>query len=284
MKPYALYTRFGNIILYFLILLLAFVMIYPLFWMISASFKSNLEIFTSIGLIPKEPVWTAYADGWKPTAHITFTTFFLNTFMLVVPTVIFTLISSYIVAYGFARYKFRGWKLFFSLMIGCLLLPKEVLIVPRYLLFNRFGWLNTYLPFIVPAAFATYSFFIFLLIQYIRGIPLELDQSAKIDGANAVNIMVRILLPLCKPALFSVTIFQFVWRWNDFFDPLIYINSVKKYPVALGLRMCIELSGEAVAWNRTLAMAVLTMLPPTILYMVSQKTFVEGITTTGIKG
>ena len=284
MKKYKLYNRFSRVALYTAIILLAFTMIYPLFWMISASFKSNLEIFTSIGLIPDEPIWTSYADGWKATSNITFTTFFINTFILVIPTVVFTLISSYIVAYGFARYKFRGWKFFFSLMIGCLLLPKEVLIVPRYILFNRLGWLNTYLPFIVPAAFATYSFFIFLLIQYIRGIPLELDQSAKIDGANAANIMLRILLPLCKPALFSVTIFQFVWRWNEFFDPLIYINSVQKYPVALGLRMSIELSGEAVAWNRVMAMAVLTMLPPTIIYMVSQKSFVEGINTTGIKG
>jgi oligogalacturonide transport system permease protein len=274
----------GKAILYALLLLLALVMVYPLLWMIAASFRPNLEIFTSIGLIPKDPIWNSYFEGWKSVGHITYTTFFLNTFMMVVPTVLFTILSSYVVAFGFARYKFRGQKILFSLMIGCLLLPQEVLIVPKYLLYNQLGWLNTYLPFIVPAAFATYSFFIFLLIQYIRGIPREIDQSAKIDGANAFVVMTQIVLPLTKPALFSVTIFQFVWRWNDFFNPLLYINSVVKYPVALGLRMSLELGGEAIAWNQTLAMAVLIMMPPTLLYAFAQKTFVEGIATTGLKG
>lgn len=273
----------GRTIMYLLLILLAFVMIYPLLWMISASFRPNLEIFTSIGLIPQNPVWDSYTEGWKSVGDITYSTYFLNTFIMVVPTVVFTIISSYLTAYGFARFDFKGRKIFFAMMIACLLLPNEVLIVPKYLLYNSLGWLNTYLPFIVPAAFATYSFFIFLLVQFIRGIPKELDESAKIDGANTFVIMTRIILPLCKPALFSVAIFQCVWRWNDFFNPLIFINTVGKYPVSLGLRLSIEV-GETINWNQTMAMAVLTMLPPTLLYVVAQKYFVEGITTTGLKG
>ena len=274
----------GRFIMYVLLVMLAILMIYPLLWMISASFRPNVEIFTEIGLIPKNPIWTSYADGWKGVPPVTYTTYFINTIMMVVPTVLFTIISSYFTAYGFARYNFKGKMLFFTLMIGCLLLPQEVLIVPKYLLYNKLGWLNTYKPFIIPAAFATYSFFIFLLFQFIRGIPRELDQSAKIDGANSFVICTRIILPLCKPALFSVTIFQFVWRWNDFFNPLLYINSVKKYPLSLGLRASIELGGEAIAWNQTLAMAVVTMIPPTLVYIFAQRYFIEGVTTSGIKG
>lgn len=270
-------------VFYIFLIALAVIMIYPLMWMVSASFRSNMEIFTSIGLIPKNPVWNSYSEGWKSIGQYTYTTFFANSFKLVVPTVLFTLISSFVTGFGFARYDFKGKKIFFSLMIGCLLLPQEVLIVPKYLLFNKIGWLNSYLPFIIPAAFATYSFFIFLMVQFIRGIPREIDQSAKIDGAGLIVMMTRIILPLCKPALFSVAIFQFVWRWNDFFNPLIYINSVSKYPVSLGLRLSIDV-GESIAWNETMAMGILAMLPPTLLYIFSQKYFVEGIATTGIKG
>jgi len=283
MKPKKFKKFIGETAKYTLLIVLAIFMIYPLLWLIASSFRPNLEIFTSIGLIVKNPVWDSYIKGWRSIGDITYSTYFANTFKMVIPTVFFTLVSSFITAYGFSRFNFKGRKVLFSLMIGCLLLPQEVLIVPKYLLYDSFGWLDTYLPFIVPAMFATYSFFIFLLIQYIRGIPKELDHSAKIDGASTFIIMTRIMLPLCKPALFSVIIFQFVWRWNDFFNPLIFINSVIKYPVSLGLRINIEM-GEAIAWNQTIAMAVLTMIPPTLVYFFAQKYFVDGIVTTGIKG
>jgi oligogalacturonide transport system permease protein len=283
MKQSRLRKFTGAVVKYTLLIILAVFMVYPLLWLIASSFRPNMEIFTSVGLFVKNPIWNSYIEGWKSVGDITYTTYFTNTFKMVIPTVFFTIVSSFITAYGFARFDFKGKKIFFSLMIGCLLLPQEVLIVPKYLIYNRFGWLNTYLPFIVPAIFATYSFFIFLLVQYIRGIPKELDQSAKIDGASSFTIMTRVILPLCKPALFSVTIFQFVWRWNDFFNPLIFINSVIKYPVSLGLRLNIEV-GETIAWNQTIAMAVLTMLPPTLVYFFAQKYFVEGVATTGLKG
>ncbi len=272
----------SSVIRYVLLLLLALVMIYPLLWLISASFKSNQEIFSNAGLIPKNWVLDSYVKGWRSVGRITFTTYFVNTFTMVLPTVLFTVLSSYLTAYGFARYDFPMKKLFFTLMISCLLLPQEVLIVPKYLMYNSFGWLNTYKPFIIPAMFATYSFFIFLLYQFIRGIPKDLDESAKIDGASDFLIMTRIVFPLCKPALFSVIIFQFVWRWNDFFNPLLYINSVQKYPLSLGLRLSIE-AGDMIAWNQTIAMSILAMLPPTLVYIVAQRYFIEGVTTSGIK-
>ncbi|MGN0906882.1 MAG: carbohydrate ABC transporter permease, partial [Bullifex sp.] len=200
-----------------------------------------------------------------------------------IPTVFFTVVSSLLVAYGFARFRFKGKKVLFALVIASLMLPNEVIIIPRYMLFNKLGWLNTYLPFIVPAAFATYSFFIFMLVQYIRSIPRELDESAYMDGCGSFRILWNIIIPLCIPSIVSCTIFQFVWRWNDFINPLIFLSSVKKYTVSLALRMTLDVT-DTIAWNQTMAMSVLSMLPPVLLYFFSQKYFVEGVTTTGLKG
>lgn len=272
-----------KIVCYLFLTFLGVVMIYPLLWMVSASFKTNNEIFSSLSLVPKEILWNGYSDGWKGSGQYSFSVFFSNTFALVLPTVVLTMFSSLLVSYGFARFAFKGKKLMFMLVIACLMLPNEVVIVPRYMLFNKLGWLNTYLPFWVPAVFATYSFFIFMLVQYIRSIPRELDESAKIDGCSSFGILCLIIVPLCVPALISVIIFQFVWRWNDFLNPLIYISSVKKYPLSLALRMSLDVT-DTVSWNQTMAMAVLAMLPPVILFFFTQKYFVEGISTTGMKG
>ncbi len=269
-------------ILYILLLILVLFMVYPLIWLLFASFKENYEIFGSSKLFPTKWVTDTYVKGWISVGRFTFTDYFLNTFKLVIPTVLGTVISSFLTAYGFARFKFKGKKLFFTLMISALLVPNEVLIVPKYLMYKTFGWLNTYKPFIIPAFCATYSFFIFLLVQFMRGIPKELDESAMIDGASNFTTMTRIIFPQCLPAMFSVIIFQFVWRWNDFFTPLLYINSVKKYPVSLALRLCIE-AGDTVAWNQAIAMSILAMLPPVTLYIFAQKWFVEGVVTSGLK-
>ena len=161
--------------------------------------------------------------------------------------------------------------------------PEQTLLVPRYLIFKKLNWLDSYKTFIIPALFATYPFFIYMMIQFIRGIPRELDESAKIDGCNAFQIFGKIILPLSKPAMFSVIIFQFVWRWNDFFNPLIYINDIKKYPLSLALRSALDIS-DTVHWNRLMAMSLVAMLPPVLLYIAAQKYFVEGIATTGLKG
>src|SRR5690554_544962 len=202
----------------------AFVMVYPLIWLFFASFKDNSEIFGSLRLLPKEIVWDAYAKGWRGSGQFTFGVFLFNTFKLVVPTVLFTIVSSVVVAYGFARFRFPMKNILFAVMISTLMLPNAVIIIPRYILFKEFGWLNSYLPFTMPALFACYPFFIFLLIQFFRGLPKELDESATIDGCNSFAILIRIFLPLSTPALFSVGIFQFIWTWNDFFNSLIYIN------------------------------------------------------------
>jgi oligogalacturonide transport system permease protein len=268
---------------YAILLLLGVVMIYPLLWLVSASFRTNAEIFSSIGLWPNRLSFDSFINGWKGSGQYTFGTFFWNTGLLVVPTVLGTVLSSAIVAYGFARFQFPLKNIMFGLMISTLMLPQAVIIIPRYILFKQLGWLNSYLPFIVPAFFGTYPFFIFLMIQFLRGLPRDLDESAKIDGCSSFSILTRILLPLCKPALFSVCILQFIWIWNDFFNVLIYVNSVSKYTLALGLRMALDISAN-IQWSEVMAMSLLSMLPCILIFFFAQKHFVEGIATTGLKG
>lgn len=269
---------------YLLLVMLGFAMVYPLLWMLGSSFKQNDEIFASLSLVPqKEWVWTAYRDGWNGIGNATFGLFFVNTFKMVIPTVIFTLVCSTMVAYGFARFRFPGKKLLFTCMIATLMLPNAVIMIPKYILFRNLGWLDTYKPFIVPSLFASSAFLVFMLLQFFRGLPRELDESARIDGCGSMRILVQILVPLCKPALFSAGLFQFIWTWNDFFNVLVYINSVPKYTLALGLRMTLDTQGD-VAWNEIMAMSVVSILPCVVLFFSAQKYFVEGIATTGMKG
>ena len=270
-------------LLYIFLAALAVIMIYPLLWMAGSSLKENQEIFTSLSIFPTKWDFSSYPEVWKGNGRITYTKYFLNTFLLVIPTVACTVMSSTVVAFGFARFQFPFDKLLFAVMLSTLLLPEQTLLVPRYLIFKKLNWLDSYKTFIIPALFATYPFFIYMMIQFIRGIPRELDESAKIDGCNAFQIFGKIILPLSKPAMFSVIIFQFVWRWNDFFNPLIYINDIKKYPLSLALRSALDIS-DTVHWNRLMAMSLAAMLPPVLLYIAAQKYFVEGIATTGLKG
>jgi len=268
---------------YLLLIFVGIIMIYPLLFMFFGTFKENYEIFGSLKILPNRFTLEPYIKGWRGSGQYTYTRFYLNTFLLVIPTVLFTLISSTLVAYGFARFKFKFHGLLFSLMLSTLMLPNTVVIIPRFILFRSLGWLNSYLPFIVPALFAANPFFVFMLVQFFRGIPKELDDAASIDGCNSFKILTDICLPLLKPALFSAGIFQFIWTWNNFFNALIYINDVKKYPISLALKMSVDVT-TGVDWNQVLAMSFLAILPSVIIFFVAQKYFVEGIATTGLKG
>ncbi len=273
----------GNLILYVFLTLMGIVMVYPLVWLFFSSFKSNKEIFSGLGLLPNVWNFSGYLDGWAGIGQFSFGHFMLNTFKMVLPTVLVTMVSSTFVAYGFARFEFKLKPFLVALMLSTMMLPNAVLIIPRYLLFRDFGWLDSYKPFIIPQIFSFTAFFNYMMIQFIRGIPRELDEAAKIDGLGSLRTLLLVILPLCKPALFSVFIFQFMWTWNDFFNPLIYINSVAKYPVALALRMSID-AQAAIEWNKILAMSFVSIFPIVALFFSAQKYFVEGIATTGLKG
>ena len=258
-------------------------MIYPFIFMVFASFKTNEEIFGSSNLLPAIFSWDSFIQGWKGAGQFTFTTFFVNTFILVIPTVFLTAISSVLVSYGFSRFVFPLKKMLFTLMISTLMLPNAIIIIPRYILFNKFGWIDSYAPFIVPAIFACYPFFVFMLVQFFRGIPRELDEAACIDGCSKFKTLISVLLPQLKPAVISVVIFQFIWTWNDFFNALIYINSIKKFPISLALKLSLDTQSD-VRWSNIMAMATLSIIPCLLLFFFAQKYFVEGIATTGIKG
>lgn len=260
-------------------------MAYPVLWWIGASLKSNSEL-SSPNLFPSSPQWSNFVKGWNSVPGHSFTDFYLNTFGLEIAVLAVTLISSTLVAFGFGRLNFPLKTFWFSLLMVTLMLPGQVLIIPQYAMFHQLGWVNTYLPFIVPhllASGAGGTFFVFLLIQFVRGIPKELDESAKIDGCSWFGIYWRIVMPLTKPAIVTVMIFCFLWNWDDFLGHLLYINSVDKYTVGLALRM-INDSQTGQEWGQLLAMSLVSIVPATLVFMFLQKYFVEGIATTGIKG
>ncbi|WP_162011717.1 carbohydrate ABC transporter permease [Streptococcus sp. S784/96/1] len=275
---------YSAVLRYVVLTIVAIIMIYPILWLIGASFKSNTEIFTEVGFIPKRIDFTPYIEGWKTRTEYSFTTYFMNTFKIVIPKIVFCLISSTLVAYGFARFNFRGKKLLFSLLMATMFLPAVVTRIPLYLLWKDFGMLDTYVPLIAPTVFAQEPFFVYMLIQFLRSIPRDLDEAAIIDGCNSFSVLWRVLLPALKPALISCIIFQFVWSFNDFLGPLIYVSSVEKYPVAMALKMSIDTSSGVVEWNQILAMSLISLLPALLLFFGAQKYFVEGVTSSGIKG
>lgn len=260
----------------------ACVFLFPILWMVFGTFKDNIELFSSMSLLPRSFNLDSYVNGWKGTANISFGTFFKNSFILVGSTTIFTLISSILIGYGFARFNFPFKKVLFVIMIGTMMLPNAVLVVPRYILFNALGWIDTYKVFYIPALFGCYPFFTFMFVQFFRSVPKELDEAAKIDGCNSFNVLIRILLPLLKPVIVSCIVFQAAWTWEDFFNPLIYISSTRNYPVSLGLRMNLD-TAAAIDYPNLLAMSTLSIVPIALLFFFAQKAFVEGISSTGIK-
>jgi oligogalacturonide transport system permease protein len=251
--------------------------------MFFASFKTNNEIYLGVNLLPSEFNFNAYRDGWKGVANNTFTKFFINSFILVVPTTLLTIVSSALVAFGFARFEFRGKKILFVVLLSTLMLPNSILLIPRYTIFRTLNVLDSYFPFYLMAAFACYPFFTYMLVQFMRGIPQELDESARIDGCGSFRTLISILLPLLKPALFSAGLFQFLWTYNDYFNSLIYINSVKKFTVSLALRLTLD-AETVIIWKNVMAMSCVVVLPVVILFFLCQRYFIEGIATTGLKG
>ena len=260
----------------------ALVMLYPLLWMIASSLKPQNQIFSDLGLWPAEFQFQNYADGWRGIG-VPFGRFFYNSFVIAALVSVGNAISCSMAAYAFARLEFKLKRLWFSLMLVSIMLPFHVLIVPQYSLFRSFGWLNSILPLTVPSFLATESFFIFLMVQFIRGIPRELDQAAALDGSGPIRTYWSIILPLSKPALVTTAIFSFIWAWNDFFSPLIYLNSVENYTVSLGLRLFLD-STNASSWGPMFAMASLALAPIFIFFLIFQRLIVEGISTTGIRG
>ena len=256
-------------------------MIYPVIWWIGASFKSPQELALPT-IWPDNWMWENYANGWSFSSQFTFAKFFANTLIMEFWSVLGGVVTAALVGYGFGRLNFRFRNFWFSVLLMTLMLPSQVTVVPQYILYNKLGFVDSYIPLILPHFFGGGAFFVFLVVQFIRGIPRELDEAAMIDGASVYGIFFRIIAPLIKPALFTVGIFTFLWSWDDFFAQLLYLSSVENFTVGLGLRMFID--QFEVQWGQLLAMSLLSVVPSAIIFFVAQKHFVEGIATTGIKG
>lgn len=272
-----------ELLFHFLVILFAITMVYPLLWMVCASFKDTKEIFSSKALLPIAPTLQNYVDGWKGLSGFTFGTFFKNSFSLVFFAIVGNIISCSTAAYSFSKLQFRGRGLMFTLMMGTLMLPKHVKLIPQFIMFNKMGLLNTYLPMLLPKFLACDGFFIFMMTQYMRGLPSELDEACIIDGCGHVMHFLRIILPLSVPALITTMIFSFLWTWNDFFMQMIYINNLSDYTVSVALRMFIDSTGSN-SWGALFAMSTLSLIPLFGMFIIFQRYLVDGITAGAVKG
>lgn len=276
--------RIRDVVYHVIVFGIGILMIYPLIWMFMSSFKETKTIFQTAGsLIPNPFTLDNYINGLKGFAKVPFLVFFKNSLFISVVATIGTVISSAVVAYGFARFDFKGKKILFAAMLLSMMLPAQVLMIPQYLWYQKLGWVGSYLPLIVPYFFAIQGFFVYLMTNFIDGIPKELDEAAKIDGCSYPQIFARVILPLITPALVTGGIFSFMWRWDDFLSALLYINKSIKYPVSLALKLFCD-PGSSSDYGAMFAMASLSILPSVIIFIFFQKYLVEGISTSGLKG
>jgi ABC-type glycerol-3-phosphate transport system permease component len=268
-----------RVLVYGLLIGLGIIFILPFMWMITTSLKKSQDVFTfPPNFLPHSFEWHNYRDGWN---ILPFNTFLMNSIIVTGANVVGNLLSCSLVAYGFARLRARGRDLLFILVLATLMIPREVTIVPTFILFTKLHLVNTLWPLILPAWFG-YPFFIFLLRQFFMSLPHDLDEAARIDGASSLRIFTNIILPLSKPALGTVAIFAFIGNWNNLLDPLIYLRSQEKYTLALGLNL---FRGQFLTvFNQLMAVSILQLLPILIIFFLAQKYFVRGVALSGMGG
>jgi len=258
------------------------VVLYPLAWMVAGSFKSQAEIVNNLSIIPREFTPRNYPNGWTHF-DASFGRFFLNSAVIATLAVVGNCASCLLAAYAFARLRFRFRGFFFAIMIGTLLLPAHVLVVPQYIVFKDLGWIGTIAPLVIPHMLATDAFFVFLMVQFMRGIPRELDDAARMDGCGPFSIFRYVILPLSRPALVTTAIFSFIWTWNEFFRQLVYLSDLDEYTVPVAMTLFIDSTGQT-SVGPMFAMSVLSLLPVFIFFVAFQRMLVQGINTAGLKG
>ncbi len=257
-------------------------MLYPVLWMLASSFRPEAEIFSNFTVWPESFDLRAYRDGWT-ALQVSFTRFYLNSFLVASAAVIGNVLACSLAAFAFARLNFRFKRVWFALMLGTLMLPYHVTLIPQYVLFLHLGWVDTILPLVVPKFLAIDAFVIFLMTQFFRTIPRELDEAAMMDGCGPFGIYWRVILPLSKPVLATAAIFSFIWTWDDFFGPLIYLNDMAHYTVPLALRSFIDSTGRS-EWGPLFAMSILSLVPVFAVFLFFQRLIIQGIAMSGLKG
>ncbi|GHH44389.1 sugar ABC transporter permease [Streptomyces candidus] len=275
--------RTGSLLWHLGALAVLVVVLYPVAWVIGGSLKPSEEIVGSLQLFPSDPIFTNYTGLSEGIADIPVSTFFLNSTVLAVGSVVGVVISCSMAAYAFSKVRFAGRNLLFALMIGTLLLPFHVLMIPQYVLFQKLELINTMVPLLLGKYLAVDAFFVFLMVQFMRGLPKELDEAARLDGCGHLRIYWSIVLPLCRPALITSAIFTFIHAWNDFMGPLLYLNEPEKYTVSLGLKMFVDQDALA-DYGGMIAMSLVALLPVLAFFLAFQRYLIDGMATSGLKG
>jgi multiple sugar transport system permease protein len=265
------------------LLALTVVVLYPLVWLFFATFKPNAEFGQNPGLFPNNPTFDNYLKVTEGIGGVPMWRFYVNSIVLAVLAVIGTVASSALAAYAFARVRFKGVGVLFAAMIGTLLLPTHVLIIPQYIIFQRLDMIDTYWPLVIGKFLATEAFFVFLIVQFIRQMPRDMDEAARIDGAGHARIFWAIILPLVKPALITCAIFAFIWSWNDFLGPLLYLTTPENYPLPIALRLYNDQSSTS-DYGATVTASFVALLPVLLFFIVFQRFLVDGVATQGLKG
>ncbi|WP_244522896.1 carbohydrate ABC transporter permease [Devosia sp. YR412] len=273
--------RLLSVLTHAALLAVSVLMLYPLLWMLAASFRPENEIFTSASIWPSEWSLDSYVRGWNGL-RTSFGTFFTNSFIVSILSVCGNVLACSMAAFAFARLNFKFKNFWFAMMLMTLMLPYQVTLIPQYVLFRQLGWVNTFLPLVVPKFLAADGFFIFLMVQFFRGLPKELDEAAQMDGCSPWRIYWKIIMPLSMPVLATAAIFTFIWTWDDFFGPLIYLSEMKTYTVMLGLRTFTDSTGES-DYGGLFAMSVASIVPIFLFFLFFQRLLIEGIATTGMK-
>ena len=277
-------SRVARVAYYVLMLAASFLMLYPIIWMVFSSFKPTNTVFSTAGeLVPRQWTLANYVNGFKGFSGVPFWRFLLNSLFISVVSTIGTVLSSAIVAYALSRLRFRLRKLLFVLVLGTMMLPAQVLLVPQYLWYQKLGWTNSYLPLIVPYWFAIQGFFVYLFMSFMDDIPRSLDEAAKLDGCSYYGIFFRVIMPLLKPAIVTATIFSFMWLWDDFLSALMYVTDTEWYPASLALKLFTD-PGTTSDYGAMIAMCCVSLVPSILIFAVFQKQLVQGASSSGLKG
>ncbi|WP_245578046.1 carbohydrate ABC transporter permease [Alicyclobacillus herbarius] len=266
-----------------MLIIVTFIMLYPILWMFFSSFKPDNMIFSTTRLLPTHWTLQHYINGFTGASGMNFGPMFVHSFEISAVVVVGSLFSSSLTGFAFARLKFRARGFLFGFMLSTMMLPAQVVMIPQYIIFHKLGWVNTFIPLMLPSFLGTVPFFIYLMVQFIRGIPKDLDEAAVIDGCSTFKLFYSVILPLARPALITISIFAFYWTWNDFFGQLIYLSNPNLFTVSLGLSMFLSNMGMT-QWGDLFAMSILSVIPLLIIFMIFQRYLVEGIATHGLKG
>jgi multiple sugar transport system permease protein len=276
-------TTTRRVVLHLALLGVLLVMLYPLVWLVATSFKPADEVIASLRLLPSRLEWSNYSTALDGVNEVSLGRLLANSLLIAVGAVVGNVISCSLAAYAFARLRFRMRGPLFAFMITTIMLPHHAILIPQYVIFNELGMVNTYWPMILPKFLATDAFFVFLIVQFMRGLPRELEEAARIDGCGPFRSFFQVILPLTRPALITTAIFTFIWTWNDFFTQLIYLFDPEKFTLTLALRSFVDASSVS-SFGPMFALSVITLLPVVLFFLAFQRFLVEGVSTSGLKG